>query len=468
MKLKHCAIRVIWVSAVSAMGLMAAFLSGCGSDSDEADHAPAANQARAPAATNRLDIPPAARRNLGITFAKVELRPVRRTIRLPGRFEFRPKARREYNVMLAGRVELAVEQYQQVKSGDVLYRLESPEWRELQEKLAGIYRGCFCCRAEIEVAVAAKTEAEKGVEFLEGRIKNLAEANVRRVELEAELLKLRNSLPRLDAELRVKQAKVRSAEIVYGVTLARAGSMTGVPREKLDAEVADPADGDKKIPFWQTIDVLTIRAEAAGTVDKIGVTNRGWAETGDLVLDTLDPGAIRFHADSLQTDVNLFRDGLPAKIVPPLSGSIDLTESLDGTLTVGFRAHPDERTIPVYVTPKSLPPWAKAGVTAYLEVFVDGSDEAELAIPKSCVIRDGMDMVFFRRDPGDPDKVIRVSADLGVSDGRWIVVNSGVKAGDEIVLEGVYPLKLASAKSGGPDKVGHFHADGMFHEAAKH
>ena len=87
--------------------------------------------------------------------------------------------------------------------------------------------------------------------------------------------------------------------------------------------------------------------------------------------------------------------------------------------------------------------------------------EAELAIPRSCIIRDGLRDVFFRRDPRDPDRVQRIEADLGTSDGRWVVVHSGVKEGDEIVLEGAYELKLASSASS--TKGGHFHADGTFH-----
>ena len=54
-----------------------------------------------------------------------------------------------------------------------------------------------------------------------------------------------------------------------------------------------------------------------------------------------------------------------------------------------------------------------------------------------------------------------MEADLGVSDGRWAVINSGVKVGDEVVLNGVYELKLATSSTA--QKGGHFHADGTFH-----
>ncbi|MBK8916225.1 MAG: hypothetical protein IPM64_16790 [Phycisphaerales bacterium] len=109
-------------------------LAGCSRD-------PAGGQAKsgdaahseAPAATNRVDVPETVRRNLGITFARVESRPVAQTIRVPGQFELLPEARREYRTMLAGRVELLVRQYDRVEVGMPLYRLVSPEWRPARQ-----------------------------------------------------------------------------------------------------------------------------------------------------------------------------------------------------------------------------------------------------------------------------------------------------------------------------------------------
>jgi hypothetical protein len=76
-------------------------------------------------------------------------------------------------------------------------------------------------------------------------------------------------------------------------------------------------------------------------------------------------------------------------------------------------------------------------------------------------MQDGLSRVFFRRDAKNPDQVIRTDADLGLDDGRWVEVNSGLVDGDEVVLGGVYELMLAS--SGTATKGGHFHADGTFH-----
>ena len=211
---------------------------------------------------------------------------------------------------------------------------------------------------------------------------------------------------------------------------------------------------------WRTIDEVLVRATLAGTVQSSALTNGGWAATGDLVLTIIDPGRMRFRAMAMQSDLGRLRSGLPARIVPPKGGSIDLQDTMEATLTLGLSADPQERTIELIAVPDSTAAWGRAGVSAYLEIVADGG-ENELAVPLSSVIQDGLSKVFFRRDPKDPDKVIRLEADLGVNDGRWVAVKSGVREGDEVVLEGVYQLMLAS--SGTAQQGGHFHPDGTFH-----
>jgi hypothetical protein len=72
-----------------------AALSGAGCKEKGQVAAPAGGPVEsAPVVTNRIDVPDAVRRNLGITFAKVERRQVASTIRVPGQFEMLPSARR--------------------------------------------------------------------------------------------------------------------------------------------------------------------------------------------------------------------------------------------------------------------------------------------------------------------------------------------------------------------------------------
>jgi multidrug efflux pump subunit AcrA (membrane-fusion protein) len=431
-------------------------------DADHEHDHPSAEQGRAVA------IPPTVRQNLGITFVQVERRPVQSTIRLPGQFELRPAARREYHVMLAGRVELSVRQYQAVGKGDLLFTLDSPAWRRVQSELAEAYKTCYCCLPELDAAKAAKQENDAQIEFLEQRIAKLTEAEARDVNLEAELARLRMRTPRLEAEVRAKESDMQSAQLAYDVRLNEAASLTGVSKDVLEQRGQGGQDESLGTPRWATVNDIVIRAEADGIVDHIGVTQGGWAEAGALVLETIDPSMLRFHADALQTDINLFEDGQAAQVVPPPGGSIGLQDTVEGTITSGFQAHPNERTVPIYLVPEKLPGWARAGVTAYLEVFIDGDAEPVPAIPEAAVVRDGLQKILFRRDPHDPDQVFRIAVELGARDGRWVEVTHGVQPGDEVVLGGVYPLMLATSESGEIQKGGHMHADGTLHQGQDH
>ena len=98
-----------------------------------------------------------------------------------------------------------------------------------------------------------------------------------------------------------------------------------------------------------------------------------------------------------------------------------------------------------------------------MEITIESTAGMVLAIPLSAVMKDGLTHVFFKRDPFNLNKAIRVEADLGVHDGRWIEVKSEVGPKDEVVLNGAYELNLASTTNGATQKGGHFHADGSFH-----
>lgn len=416
----------------------------------------------------RVHVPQAVRRNLGITFVTVERRPVRHTRRIPGSFELRPEARREYHVMLPGRIELLVRQYEQVTKGTPLFHLDSPAWQNMQSDLVTAINAMSKSHADVAVADARLAEGRKSVDFLRQRIAKLAAASVRQVELEAELVEKENTLPRLEAEVSAAKAEFNAAHARYDVLLGTAASLSGIARDQLDAQVDEHTHLMGVDPPWRSINRLTVHAKADGVVDRLPVTNDGWAETGDLVLDTVDPQAVRFHGDALQTNISFFRNGQKARIVPPQGGSTHLQDVMEGTIEVAFEAHPKDRTISIYLIPTTLASWAKSGVTAYLEVFTSEKDAPVLAIPETCIVRDGLEVVFFRRDPNDPDVVIRTDADLGESDGRWVEVRSGVMPGDQIVQDGVYPIMLSSSTSSERQEGGHFHADGTFHAGDDH
>ncbi len=461
---------------LAAAALLAALVHGCTDGRGAANTAAQAQQApHTPAPTNRIDIPAPVRRNLGITFAAVERRAVASTVRLPGRFELLPDATREYRAMLPGRVEPAVAQFQRVEPGDLLFRIRSPRWREMQREVADAEAAVRAAAAASETIGplrnahhAHERSLEESVSVWADRIAQLErirdaaggkadELAAARAELAAARASLAEVLEK-DAELEAREREI-AAQLEAGrsrlaLLLATASAITGVPADELASA------GEDGQPRWRILDAIEVRAEAPGVVASIPIAGGAWAEESSLILTTVQPDRLRFHARGLQSDLARFRDGLPARIAPP-GGAADLQDDMPATLAVGIGGDAEGRTIDLYAVPEALRPWARPGVAAYLEVTLEGGRE-ELAIPRGAVTRDGLTPVVFRRDPRDPDKVIRLEADLGVDDGRWVVIKSGVREGDEIVVGGAYQLMLAS--SGGAPKGGHFHADGAYHE----
>lgn len=448
-------------------------LTGC--DRPPAPEA-AKPSAAAAAPSNRVDIPAQVRRNLGITFAKVENRAVSRTLRVPGQFELMPTARREYRMAMQGKVEVLIDQYQAAEIGTPLYRLDSPRWRELQGQLVEARAAMRLAKAsadnlpslmlaherhhkELEKAIELWDERIRQLEELRaagtGRIDDLVQAKASRAAVSGDFAQTLEK----EAELRAKgielPAQLESAQARFALLLSSAAAMTGLTAEQLTAETGGQ-------PEWRKISKIEVRALAPGVIESLHATNGAWLDENAPVATIVQPHLIRFRARALQSDLGRLENGLKANIVPPVGGTLQAADPMIGVITLAPTADGDQRTIELLVTPAMIKPWARAGVSGFMEVTVAGDDRQELAIPLSCIARDGTQFIIFRRDPKNPDKAIRMEADAGMDDGRWIVIKSGVKQGDEIVSDGVYQLMVAT--SGSITKGGHFHPDGSFHE----
>lgn len=458
---------------------LAQLLPACTDRPPQQEDMHAEEPAQAP--TNRVDIPAPVRSNLGITFVDVEARRVDRTLRIPGRFELLPTARREYRTMLPGRVELLVDQFESVEAGSALYTIESPAWRELQQKLAETSAQIDLLNAKLSSFPPlrqAHATHERGLkELVElwnqrvrqleaivdaggGRTGELAEARSALAQAQSDLGEVVEKDAQLDADQAEARASLNAAKTRRQSLLATTASLLNIPAEQLSARTPD-----SEMEHWATIDAITVTATEPGIVEMLGLTNGAWADEKSTVLTVIQPDRLRFHAQGLQSDLSLLTPGLPVRIVPPTptraAGAVDLTSTMTGALSLGLNASADDRTIDVYTVPDSLAPWARQGVAAQLEIITDTTAQPALAIPLAAVQRDGLSPIIFRRDPADPNKAIRLEADLGLDDGRWVVVNSGLMRGDQVVLDGAFQLMLAT--SGSASKGGHFHADGTFH-----
>ena len=463
--------------------LMLLFVMGCErSDVPVESHSADTMEAELP--SNRVAIPLAVRSNLGITFATVQRRQIENTLRAPGRFEYLPTAAREYRLMLTGRVELLVEQFENVEAGTPLYRIDSPHWREIQQSIAAADARLKSATAELwsfEPLMAAHERHEhnlalsigiwsdrvKKLEALQeaggGQMTELIAAQASLADARAELSEVHEEDAKLRANRIQTENKIDAAQSQFALAIENAASLLDMdPKQLLETSTLNP----NTLPIWRRIKTLEIQAKQPGVVESVDVTNGAWVERGSNVMTVVQPDRLRFHAFGLQSDLGILKDGLPVTIVPPTptatGSAIPIHDTMTGTILIGLKGNANERTIDLYIVPDELAAWARPGVTAQAEIITESTDLSELAIPMAAVQQDGLIPVIFRRDPENPNQAIRMEADLGMDDDRWVAVLSGLRDGDEVVLDGAFQLMLAM--SGSIQKGGHFHADGTYHE----
>ncbi len=464
----------------STLGLLIAALAlqGCGDESSQTSQPTAPDATHAVAPSNRVAIPPAVRSNLGITFATVERRQIQDTLRVPGRFEYMPTAKREYRTMLAGRVEILVDQFDRVEQGTPLYRIDSPAWREIQQTLTD--KETAVSRLETKMTtfepllsahVRHEQSLHESIAVWQARVEKLDALREAGGGSMSEFTTARSALASTQADLasvQEKTAELNATRVETKAALTAARATLGNAVESASS-MLDLSEQSSNPQWWKEIKAIEVNATQRGVIESLGLTNGAWADERTNVMTVVQPDRLRFHASGLQSDLGILRDGLAATIVPPTptasDRSVRLQNTMHGTLALGLSGDANERTIDLYVSPTELASWARPGISAQLEIVIDSTRSAELSIPLAAVQRDGLTPIIFRRNPTNPNEAIHMEADLGLDDGRWVAILSGLTDGDEVVLDGGFQLMLAT--SGSIQQGGHFHSDGTFHEGGE-
>ena len=459
-------LRLLFVPAFVLM------LAGCGGQHDHSAAQKPATAAAAAVNAGGTTLTETMQKNLGITWAKAEYRVVQGVLRMPGRFAAEPSARRPYQAPLAGRIEVLVRPYQRVAAGTPLYRLHAAEWSRLQREIGEAVDAVQAAEDRLAAAqehAAALIQAtvlwsdrlvvlDRLGQDVGGKAAERAEVAGRVADLRITSAEAKRTLAEATRLARNAEGKpgTGQAQIRLDLLLGQASQLTGLAPAALLAVTAGK-------PAWMAMAALEVQAAAAGQVEGTLLASGSWIEPHSTILTVTDPAGVCLRATGLQADLPRLRDGLKARIV---ATDPAVAASLPATLLIGPVADATDRSVELIARPAegaSLPAWVRPGVTANLEVVLAGSAGEELAIPKAAIIRDGLRTVFFLRNSQRPELIHKMEADLGASDGRWVVIESDLKEGDQVVLDGIYQLKLMQQP--GSEKIGHVHADGTFHDA---
>lgn len=351
-----------------------------------------------------------ARHSLDMRFEKVTEVPHSAEKTLHGQMVIPPHAVTTYALPAAGRVTFSVKSAQQVRKGELLYTLASPDIVEMEGNASQ-------AQAALDRAAA-----------------ELATLKQRRSQLE----KIGTQNSELNTSIQFKEAEIHSLQAALAASNNKLKLVTDSGALKNN--------------------LLHVYAAADGSVQSVNMTQGSWGEQGAPALVMTNKGELEFTTTIYGADPVHY-----AKAQLALTSGKN-TEVLNGTLRVADQVDPSTQSRTLYFVPDRMPEGTHAGQLARLDLYShDSATDGFIPVPNSAVVKVGVnDVVFIKA--GDDTFVMKKVETLPARQGKTPV--KGLTPGQTIVTKGGYELKyiLPTGDAGSKKAAGHFHADGQFHE----
>lgn len=199
---------------------------------------------------------------------------------------------------------------------------------------------------------------------------------------------------------------------------------------------------------------IALVAPVTGTVAEVSVGAGGSVTEGQPVFRVVNPDRLWLELRIAENDIG--RIGQPAGAAFSVDGfaqpfEVDVQR---GGRLVGFGSAIDAvtRTAPLVFELPNPDQRLRIGMAVRASVFT-GVATGALAVPAAAVIDDnGQSVVYVQRGGESFERRV---VQLGIRDGDWVELKSGVKAGERVVSKGAYQVRLAAAA---PSAMGDGHA----------
>ena len=326
------------------------------------------------------------------------------TVTVPGIVEPNPYNQVLVRSVAAGQVRsVAVEVGTQVKRGDLLATIHSPE-------LAETVRQYLSMRSEFDAAHHRLTR-------LEGLVKIGAAS-----QQELETAKAEHTRHSTDVE------SAKSKLTLLGLTSNQIASLNETTTMDSTVRITSPRDG-----------VITTRS-----------INTGANIDGSMDLFTVaDLGAVWVVANVYERDLGRVKVGTAATITAPVMTG----RRWSGRVTyVDPQLATDTRTAKVRIELSNADRTLKFGM--YADVAIASSEAAKaLLVPRSAIQTIGAQSVVYVTDPQRPGRYMERSVVVGPSSGPTAEVLTGVVETDEVVVDGSFALRAERDRLGLPPPV---------------
>jgi membrane fusion protein, heavy metal efflux system len=269
----------------------------------------------------------------------------------------------------------------EVKPGDILADLESVDLGKAQATAEAL-------RAK---EIAAESNLKREQQLAEAKVTALREAESAKAEHQA---------------LRAERRAAEKAVIALGAGL--------------DSEVG----------------VLKLRSPIAGRVIMTKASRGQTVEPSDTLFEVADLSTVWAELMVFERDLDRIRKGDAVEILPAAARG----ESVQGTLAqVGDIVDPNTRSAIVRVDVDNRKGWLRPGQSASARIQSRALAARALTIPKAAVsFIDGKPTALVLIGPGlvEPRPV-----DLGPDDGERVAIRQGLRAGENVITEGLFALK---------------------------
>jgi membrane fusion protein, heavy metal efflux system len=264
---------------------------------------------------------------------------------------------------------------------------------------------------EIDTTWADYLKAKSRLDLAEKNLKREETLFEKRVAPEKDVLKARQELREIEADLMLASEKLR---------------IMGVHVSHFD---------DKKAEGHHPL--MPVSSSISGTVIEKNVSPGETASPEKILFVVADLSNLWVLIDILEKDIVSVRPGMAAKV----SVTAFSQTTFRGKISyIGDLIDEKTRTAKARVTVDNLGGLLKPGMFATVSIdSAKGSVQKTIAVPEEAVFLDGSERYVFIQEGAERFVARRVS--VGFASGQRIEIKEGLKGGEMVVTKGVFPLK---------------------------